>query len=1021
METLSPHEKLTARGIARQAEAMRWQPDKRGWTYPVYDRAGVVIARRWKAYDSAAKPKYLWLDGTKAQVYHVGAGLRDAITDAGGVLYIANGEPAVLTFHAAGLFNVLSFFGESILPNTVADDLLALDVQIVRYYPDQDQAGQRAALKLRAALQGSGITFDCRALPADLPDKADTNDWWQKLDFDAVVFQAALSDAPAADLPAPETAPALIRRQQQAAPVGGQSVNWDAERTCWWTQIVLPALDAAAPVQKGRGKYQYRYCPNPTHADHTPSFRISTDKNADGLPICTCGVQDERDPRGAVASWVSAPAFMDWWKTERAPLFTTTRRTKTERIQAANQTITMPALSAGDADRRVNLRYISELPLDTFAAPGIYLIASVQDTGKTRLLERLTAHWDSLVCRGVVHRVTLTAELARRLACESQLDLFPEDQRLPRTLITTLPSIVNQIDPQTGALRPIDVLYIDEVEQVLSAIFSSTIDKRERLNIFNTLVTAIRRAKYVICLDADAGSVAYDFLKSIRDDVTLIVNEYRNTDRLMQTYASKEALQKALYKALETQNEVIAVPCTSDRFATKLARKCARLVGAEKVMLVCAETKNDPTVREFLKNPDANAARYRAIIYTSSMGSGVDISNTHAAAVFGFFGRQPLTAWDMHQMLMRFRHADTYNVWVDPVEANLPTSEQSIYERLLDQERGTKEAVLFGEDGIDLMRRARLQLARLQAAVTARENQSKCSVRTHFLALANERYSLVESADDVSPEQRQQIRGEMKAIGEVLAEEYEERLLSTTPIPAEAYKQHAIKGEITPEIEAGHVREQIEQLYAQAITRPAIRDFDDGQGVRKLKLLELMYKPQSEAVSYDRRELSDRVPIGDMTHVTKKRLLMLEALRLFIRPDRAFSEEAEIDIETITQALGDFRDKHERDIRRYFGWRQDYSSKPINLLRFLLAEVGLKLEEVGADRQRLYRARKALQKQGMSREEAVAALPAPPKRYRLERSSLARMERYISQRRERALQESGEDLSLPLRVRKVAA
>ena len=372
-------------------------------------------------------------------------------------------------------------------------------------------------------------------------------------------------------------------------------------------------------------------------------------------------------------------------------------------------------------------------------------------------------------------------------------------------------------------------------------------------------------------------------------------------------------------------------------------------------------------------------------------------------------------------MLMRFRHADSYNVWVDPVEANMPTEEQSIYERLLDQEQGTKEAVLFDEDGIDLMRQARLQLARLQAAVTARENQSKRSVRTHFLALAHERYSLVESSDDVSPEQRQQIRGEMKAIGEVLTEEYEERLLTATPIAAEAYKQHAIKGEITSEIEAGHVREQIEQLYAQAITRPAIRDFDDGQGIRRLKLLESLYKPQSEAVSYDRRELSDRVPIGDMTHATKKRLLMLEALRLFIRPDRAFSEETEIDIETIHQVLGNFRDRHERDIRRYFGWRQDYSSKPINLLRFLLAEVGLKLEEVGADRQRLYRERKALQKQGMSREEAVAALPAPPKRYRLERSSLAKMERYISQRRERALQESGEDLSLPLRVRAVAA
>ena len=184
---------------------------------------------------------------------------------------------------------------------------------------------------------------------------------------------------------------------------------------------------------------------------------------------------------------------------------------------------------------------------------------------------------------GVDHRVTLTAELARRLGCESQLDLFPADQRLPNALITTLPSIVNQADPQQGTLRRIQVLFVDEVEQVFSALFASTIDRRDRLRIYNTLVALIQRAEYVICLDADAGSVAYNFLKSIREDVTVIVNEYRNTDRSMQTYPGKAGLQKALYQMLEADDRVVAVACSSDKFAAKLARRCERRFDAEDV------------------------------------------------------------------------------------------------------------------------------------------------------------------------------------------------------------------------------------------------------------------------------------------------------------------------------------------------------------------------------------------------------------------------------------------------------
>ena len=100
----------------------------------------------------------------------------------------------------------------------------------------------------------------------------------------------------------------------------------------------------------------------------------------------------------------------------------------------------------------------------------------------------------------------------------------------------------------------------------------------------------------------------------------------------------------------------------------------------------------------------------------------------------------------------------------------------------------------------------------------------------------------------------------MKAAGEEIAQEQEQRLLAVVPVPYKEYKQHAIRGDLTTEIEGGHVRYQIEELYAQEISPQTIHDFDDGKGIRRLKLLKSLYLPQNEAKAHDWKELADISP-----------------------------------------------------------------------------------------------------------------------------------------------------------------
>ena len=186
---------LNHRGILAAAQRAQWQPQGNGWKYPVYDLSGTVLTYRYKAANSSAKPKYKW-DKRKPDdcQYYLLPGLQEAIDQYNGLVYIASGEPDVLAFKSAGIDNVLCWFGETSVPPNLATFLRELGVQYVITYPDRDRTGYKAAEKIAAALQGSGIHLHAAALPDYLGDKGDINKLWQYVEFDRAAFIAALAN-----------------------------------------------------------------------------------------------------------------------------------------------------------------------------------------------------------------------------------------------------------------------------------------------------------------------------------------------------------------------------------------------------------------------------------------------------------------------------------------------------------------------------------------------------------------------------------------------------------------------------------------------------------------------------------------------------------------------------------------------------------------------------------------------------------------------------------------------------------
>jgi len=188
---------LDVRGIGKVARAAQWKAVGDYWQYPVWNVRDEVVATRGKRIDpNGDASKYIWIPSKPLRdetIYYHPTRLKFHVLEAVGLLHIAAGEPDVLAFVAAGIRNVLCWFGESAIPESLAADLKALGVKRVVYVPDCDKPGYDAAWKVVTALKDSGIKCAIIHLSsAQFGTGFDTNNFWQQVKFDPNRFKSAL-------------------------------------------------------------------------------------------------------------------------------------------------------------------------------------------------------------------------------------------------------------------------------------------------------------------------------------------------------------------------------------------------------------------------------------------------------------------------------------------------------------------------------------------------------------------------------------------------------------------------------------------------------------------------------------------------------------------------------------------------------------------------------------------------------------------------------------------------------------
>ena len=256
----------------------------------------------------------------------------------------------------------------------------------------------------------------------------------------------------------------------------------------------------------------------------------------------------------------------------------------------------------------------SRVSIDT-SQSGLTLVKSPKGSGKTTLLAKLletpveTANSlfpedgdcssarphikDNVLLIG--HRQALIGGLCQRLGLNSYLD-HPERRGSHKLALAK-----RRFGVCLDSLRRVedtkyDVIIIDEVEQVLAHFLSDTIGSA-RFRVFDAFCRLLCEARHVIALDADLGWATFSTLRmmlSRNDDLTdtdcsselerpinIVLNEWRDTERSLALYDSKEHLVERLKQAILSGQRVFVTSNTKTQIdaLTKVVEQLPTRVG----------------------------------------------------------------------------------------------------------------------------------------------------------------------------------------------------------------------------------------------------------------------------------------------------------------------------------------------------------------------------------------------------------------------------------------------------------
>lgn len=287
--------------------------------------------------------------------------------------------------------------------------------------------------------------------------------------------------------------------------------------------------------------------------------------------------------------------------------------------------------------------------------------------GKTNMMIALNEMLPHDTCAYIVHRIALVKDACTRIGYDSYEDLEP------RFYTQKMGICVNSI-PKFSIHQRFRVLFIDEARQVLEHILSGAVENRQA--VFDEFILAIQAADLIIVSDADLNDRTVKFFKKYGGNKShnLIITEETKNTRSLNIIMNHDANMNNMLHALQADKNIIVASTSIDKAKSVATYFIEQGVPEELILTVHSENKADKKVADFLANPNAECVKYKAVIHSPTIGSGVSITTPHFAYNF-LINCGNLPANEALQMTARNRCAK--NVFVS-------FSEQKCFDRVTD-------------------------------------------------------------------------------------------------------------------------------------------------------------------------------------------------------------------------------------------------------------------------------------------------------------------------------------------------
>lgn len=517
---------------------------------------------------------------------------------------------------------------------------------------------------------------------------------------------------------------------------------------------------------------------------------------------------------------------------------------------------------------------------------GVIVVRAPMGSGKT---EKLIAPLMKASTKAayIAHRISLLEDAAARLNVEHYQ--LVTARQMP--WVSHMACCVNSLTApkfynaeERSWFTTLETLCIDEASQVIRHTTTGPVEGRVR--VLDSLIEAVAAAKRVLLCDADANDGVIEFCEIARPgEVITVLDIVGTTDHIRVDHGDDETVWQLAIDQICAGRRVL-VANDSAESAKKMAALIEAKVSEEEIapvrmLLVHADSKADPDVEEFLRNPNEEALKYDVLIYSPAISSGVSMTTPHFEHHFGLFSGNTVGPSDAVQMLRRDRTARHYVVGIGHTSGQRETDPESLYRGLLVAE----DLVCQFQETPEEFRLTRKKTAfdKIWLSTVTSENKARNSFANNLLLmLSGEGYQVQRLAIDPQTidDLTDMSRRNRKFAGELVFAKRMD-LIDSVETPTEEAFLKLNRQEVRSEAESAQVdRYHIEhQLGVDEIRADDVAFYDD-RGIAKVVQLELLQADESQTKAYDMAQRKARVVLTQHRFKTPAHALLKQIFEI---------------------------------------------------------------------------------------------------------------------------------------------